>query len=382
MDPKDNSLSQIRSIDNSRQWLPLATTLLILSLFIIGIWFFRGGSFRLYASVFFLFYHVTHQIWVSVLLIGVTQNLIFLPLRFIWLKYSTSLKNMEEEIESVKSNNDQYFLLTKKVREGNLAVIFYIFSFILNAIAFFSAGRIFLIDFYSQKLNPSYLYSFVPYPQYPLNGTNFYFPFFQITSTHSFPWSTIFTYWLYLILVLVVLRVIWRLTKFLLHKSRRLLSLRIGYNKIIFAISGFIGIIFIFSLILFRHFPTSFASLWLVADLTRQNTTMNFITAIATFITTLHSGYIRHRLAKKQALAGGADKATVDLIYKRQMRQSVNNAILLGLGAFFITNQIPCAFELSVATFELLYILAPITLDRFLLSVVPQTPPPTPATAT
>ncbi|MFA6519045.1 MAG: hypothetical protein WCV93_05370 [Candidatus Shapirobacteria bacterium] len=371
MDLKNQSLSQVRNIDNSRQWLPFATTFLIVFLLVIGVWFFRGGSFRLYASIFFGFYYLTHQIWVSVLLIGVTQNIVFLPLRFIWLKFATSLKDMEEEIDSIKSNNDQYFLLTQKVRQGNLAVIFYIFSLILNIIAFFSAGRVFLIDFYTQKLDPNLLYSFIPYPQYPLQGTDFYFPFFKVTQTHAFSWGIILTYWLYIVIFLVALRLFWRLTKFILHRSRRVLSIRIGYNRLIVAISGIIGSIFILSLIIFRHFPTGFAPLWLVADLTHQNTTMNFITAIATFITTLHAGYIHHRLALRQAQKAGFAKDTIDLLFRQRMRQSFNNALLLGLGAFFITNQIPCAFELSVATFEALYIIAPYTLDRFLLSINP-----------
>lgn len=375
VDLKNRSLSQIRNIDNSRQWLPFATTFLILFLLVVGIWFLRGGSFRLYASIFFGFYYLTHQIWISVLLIGIAQNLIFLPLRFIWLKFSTSLKQMEEEFDAIKSNNDQYFLLTKKVKEGNLAVIFYIFSLVLNIIAFFSAGRIFLIDFYTKRLDPNLLYSFIPYPQYPLNGTNFYFPFFKITETHAFSWISIFRVWLYLVIVLVAFRLFWRLTKFILHRSRRLLSVRISYNRLVIAVSGIIGSVFIISFILFRHFPVGLAPLWLAANLTRQNTTMNFITALATFITTLHAGYIRHRLSLRQAVKAGFPKDDIELLFRQRMRQSFSNAVILGLGAFFVTNQIPCAFELSVATFEVLYILAPYTLDRFLTSINPSSSP-------
>lgn len=58
------------------------------------------------------------------------------------------------------------------------------------------------------------------------------------------------------------------------------------------------------------------------------------------------------------------------------MRQSIKNAVILGLGAFFITNQIPCAFELSVATFEVLYIISPYTFDRFLIGAQPKPPSP------
>ena len=43
------------------------------------------------------------------------------------------------------------------------------------------------------------------------------------------------------------------------------------------------------------------------------------------------------------------------------MQQSFKNAIILGLGAFFVTNNIPSAFELSVTTFEIMSIIYPYT---------------------
>ncbi|RLC34479.1 hypothetical protein DRH14_02860, partial [Candidatus Shapirobacteria bacterium] len=164
------SLKQISAIDNSVKWLPRATTILIFIIIVLIIWFLAGGSYKLYASIFFTLYFLTGQVWVSVLSIGILQNLFFLPLRFISLKFSTSLQDFEEKLEQ-SQESEQYFLFTKKVKEGNLTVIFYIFNFLVNAIAFFSAGRIFLIDFYNQKLPLKYLYSWVPYPKYPLKGT-------------------------------------------------------------------------------------------------------------------------------------------------------------------------------------------------------------------
>ena len=105
----------------------------------------------------------------------------------------------------------------------------------------------------------------------------------------------------------------------------------------------------------------------LVADLTRQNTTMNFITAVGTFITTMHAGYTRIRIDREIALARGLERSKINMVAKDKMRQTLRNALFLGAGAFFITNQIPCAFELSVATFELLYILSPYTFDKLLV---------------
>ena len=301
---KNNSgLKQIRQIDNSRRWMPFTTTLLFIGLIILIVWFLKGGSFRFYASAFFGLYYLTRRIWVSVVLIGIGQNLLFLPSRFISLKLSTSLKDFENELDKIKTEKDQYFLFTKKVKEGDIAVVFYIFNFILNAIAFFSAGRIFLIDFYSQKLNPQLLYSFIPYPQYPLLGTDFNFPFFKITQTMALEWSLISQIFLVLLALFVIPRLLWRLVKFLLHKNQKILSARIGYNRLLLKIGGFGGSLFLLALFVLRHLPTSAVGIMLQADLTSPNRAMNFITAVGTFITTLHAGYIRHRLSVKNSQA-------------------------------------------------------------------------------
>lgn len=372
MSNNPSSITQIRKIDNSRTWLPFATTVLIIALVTILVWFFKGGSFRLYASIFFGLYYITGQIWLSVILMGIIQNIALLPLRFISLKLSTSLKEFESQLAEIKGNDDeQYLVFKKKVREGNIAVVFYIFNFVVNAIAFFSAGRIFLIDFYSQKLDPNYLYSFIPYPKYPLQGTDFNFPFFKITETISLNWSTIFAIWIGITLFFAAIKLLWRVLKVFLSGNKTILRARIGYNRLLIQTTGFGLTTFFLSLFILRHIPVAFESWWLVADLTRQNTTMNFITAFATFLTTLHAGYTHHRLAAQNALKGGIDPVSVEKVLRMNMRQSFNNGLLLGFGAFFITNQIPCAFELSIATFEFLYILSPYTFDRFLKNYQP-----------
>jgi len=364
---KDNSgLSQVRKIDNAHLWMPFVTTVFLVALIALFIWFFRGGSFRLYASVFFLYYHFTHQIWLSVILIGITQNIIFLPLRFISLKLSLSLKDFEDELEKMNSEKDQYFLFSQKVKTGNIAVLFYIFNFVINALAFFSAGRIFLIDFYTKKLDPKFLYQSIPYPDYPLLGTDFRFPFFKVTSTTALDWSTIFRFWLIFIAIFVLFRVLWRLFRFLFKKNKKILSIRINYNRLLLKVGGVGGTLFLLSLFVLRHLPTSFQGLMLLADLTRPNPTMNLITAIGTFLTTLHAGYIRQQLANKQAKKENIPDDVISRVFRQKMKQSFQNALILGAGAYFITSQIPSAFELSVAVFEVLYILSPYTFDLLL----------------
>ncbi|MBP6989659.1 hypothetical protein KBB48_02705 [Candidatus Shapirobacteria bacterium] len=361
-----SSITEIRKIDNSRLLMPLGTTILVIFVIWLAIWFFRGGSFRLYASAFFSLYYITGQVWVSVLLIGICQNIVFLPLRFIGMRLSNSFKDFEERMEKTKAD-EAYLVFTEKVKKGDLSIIFYIFNFLVNAVAFLSAGRIFLIDFYSQKLDPSYLYKWVPQPNYPLVGTNFNFPFFKITETMSLSWLTILYIWLGISLFFAVIKLLWRVFKIFLSKNEKILGMRINYNKLMLQTGGFSGTILIFSIIFLRNIPTQFESWWLVADLTRQNTTMNMITAIGTFLTTIHAGYTRHRIDAEIARKRAVDEKIVNKVFSEKMRGSFRNALILGAGAFLVTNQIPCAFELSVATFEVLYILSPYTFDKILI---------------
>lgn len=363
----ESPLSQVRKIDNTKGGLPWITTILLIFLIALFIWFFRGGSFRLYASLFFSLYYLTHQIWLSVLLIGILQNILFIPLRIIGNIVDQPLKDFEEELDK-QDTSQQLVIFTKKIKHGSFSLVFYVFNFFVNAIAFFSAGRIFLIDFYTDPLklkNMNLLYKWVPYPDYPLKGTDFKLPFFKITQTYALPWSTIFNIIGGIILIPIVLRLIWRLFRFLFKKNQKILYARIRYNRFLSLVGGsfiFLTLIIIFIL---RHIPTAVEGILLVVDLTRQNTPMNFITAVGTFITTIHAGYKHNSLAAKQAKLAGIDPKVVKKVFKDQMRNSLKNAFILGTGAFLITNQIPSAFELSVATFEIIYMIYPYTFGRF-----------------
>ena len=362
----NSSLSQIRKIDNSRHWLPLVTTILLFFLIYLFIWFLRGGSYRLYTSIFFSIYFVTHQIWLSVLLIGVIQNVIFMPLRLIGNVLKKPLDDFEEELDNTE-DKQQLVVFSKKVKEGNTAIVFYIFNFFVNAIAFFSAARIFIVDFYNIPLDrQKFLYSWVPYPKYPLQGTIFKFPFFKVTNTTYLPWNTIFIVIGSFFLLTIILRLVWRLVRFIFKKNQKILYARIRYNRFLFTIGGFSGVLILLIVFFLRHIPTAFQGLLLTVNLTHPNPPMNFVTAIGTFITTLHAGYKNHSYAAKQAKIAGIDPQIVSKVFGEKMKNSLKNALILGAGAFFITNQIPSAFELSVATFEVMYMIYPYTLGRLL----------------
>jgi len=366
----DSTLSKVRNIDNSRKWLPFGTTLLLIFLIVLCVWFLKGGSFKLYASIFFSIYSVTHQIWISVILMGVLQNVFFLPLRIIGSHFRKSLKDFEDELGDDDDSLSQQFLISdknevnQKLQQGSLPVVFYIFNFFVNAIAFFSAGRIFLIDFYSdplklQKMN--LLYKFVPYPKYPLQGINLHVPLFKITETTAVSWNTIIWIVGVLIIVPIILRLIWRLIRFIFKRNQKILQARVQYNRLLLKLSGFGGVGALISLFVLRHLPTSFQGFTFIANLSRQNTPMNFVTAVGTFIVTIHAGYKNNSDAAKNAKKSGIPTHIIKKVFREKMQQSLKNAIVLGIGAFVITNNIPSAFELSVTTFEIMYMIYPYT---------------------
>ncbi|MPN44743.1 hypothetical protein SDC9_192308 [bioreactor metagenome] len=88
---------------------------------------------------------------------------------------------------------------------------------------------------------------------------------------------------------------------------------------------------------------------------------MNFVTAVGTFIVTIHAGYKNNSDAAKSATKSGIPQNIIKKVYREKMQQSLKNAIVLGIGAFVITNNIPSAFELSVTTFEIMYMIYPYT---------------------
>jgi hypothetical protein len=50
------------------------------------------------------------------------------------------------------------------------------------------------------------------------------------------------------------------------------------------------------------------------------------------------------------------------------VKNTFKKAAFLGLGAYFITNLIPSAFELSIFTLEIISFLSPFTLDRMIFA--------------
>lgn len=366
MVPNNSSFAQVRNIDNSRRWVPYATLFLTTILIIIAVWFIKGGSFKLYASLFFGLYFLTHQAWLSIILVSIAQNVLFLPLRIIGSVFHVDFQNFEAELKKTKEDS-QSILLHKKVREGNFAIIFYILNFVLLAIAFFSAGRVFLLDFYHHNISTAYLYNFIPYPSYPLTGTIFYFPFFKITETIALETKTIIMIWGVLVGILVILRLSWRfILKFFLSKNKQILKARFKYNRLLVFISGFTGTLFVASLFFLRHIPVGFQTIFLTADISQKNTVFNIITATCTFLVTVYAGHISNKAGVQEAHEAHIPENIIKRVSRNNMKTSLRNAFLLSIAAYLITHQMPCSHDLSVLSFEAVYLIFPHTLDRFL----------------
>jgi len=357
----DTPFAQIKKIDD-RPTPPFVTILAIAFLIIIVVWFFKGESFRLYASLFFGLYSLTHLSWLSIILVSIVQNIFFLPFRIISERFYVDLKDFEHELEKTKSD-DQYFVLKKQIRTGNLSVIFYIINFLLFFIAFISAGRVFFLEFYHTPIATHWLYDWIPYPTYPLSGVVFHFPFFRFTSTMALDWWLIARMWIIPIVFLAIVRVIWLILKPFLSANIQLLQARINLNRVKFILGGFIGTFFFLSLYVLRHIPTGVEFYYLSADLSKQNTVFNIITAICTSFATIYAGFQHSKEATSEARIRNIPEDIIAKVHAQTIRTSVYNAILLGLSTLWVTRLMPSSHDLSVLAFEALYLLSPITFD-------------------
>lgn len=345
--------------------LPLVSILGILVLVVILGWFMGGGSFRLYASLFFGLYFLTQSSWISIILVSVVQNILLLPMRILYERFHDDIKIFEDEIK-VSKTDDQQFLINKKVREGSRAVIFYVINFVLVLIAFISAGRVFLLEFYKTPIDIKYLYSFIHFPEYPLQGVIFHFPLIHITKTMAVDWYWIAYPWVVLFIALALLKLLWRVVRPLLTKNEKILGMRINYNRFIALTGGLVGTAMILITIFLRHVPLGAQIVWWSADLAEQNTVFNMVTAICTGLATVYSGYQHNLIETAEAKIKGIPEEIISRVNRAHMRESVKNGLMLGLFALWVTRLMPSSHDLSVLAFEACYVLSPITFDKLI----------------
>ncbi len=338
------------TVTDVKRQLPIVSMLGIVILVVVLVWFFKGGSFKLYASMFFGLYFLTQSSWISIILVSVVQNIILLPMRILYSFYNDDIKEFEDEVKTSKTD-EQQFIINKKVREGSGAVIFYIINFVLFFIAFISAGRVFLLEFYKTPIDINYLYSFI------------HFPLINITKTMAVDWYWIAYAWGVLFVVLAVLKLFWRIIRPMFTRNQQILGFRIGYNKLLALVGGVIGTIMIITTIFLRNVPLGAEIWWWSADLAEQNTAFNIVTAICTMLATIYSGYQHNVIESAEARKKGISEEIIARVNKNHIRESFKNGLMLGLFALWVTRLMPCSHDLSVLAFEACYVLSPITFD-------------------
>lgn len=344
----------------------LLSALALLLLFYL---FLSGAMARFYASALFAFYWLTRHMWISVIMLGMFQTLILIPLRILRVRSSHHIKEFQETVESIGQTSEQQKKFKQDFRQGDQTFLFYLLDFMIQLLTFLSIGRLFLTDFYSKPLNPNLLYSFIPYPDYPILNVIFQIPYIVVTKIHQFGFKGVILGWA----ILLAVQLIFWLIKSYKNKTKE----GKDYGLLSLPLSGKYGFAYILiSLLLtwfvLTRFPVGFDLRIFKGDVGIPNQTLNTITAIATFSMLLWFGYKDIVRKTKLAYEGGVSATVVNRTRKKLFSQSVQSAFLVGVGAYFITNYIPSAFELSIFTFELIAVFAPLTLDKMIIKNMEQ----------
>jgi len=349
---------------------PVSTIITVITLILLFYALFSGETYKFYASFLFLFYSWTKRIWVSVVLLGVFQTLLMIPFRIINLRRSLHIKEFEDKLEQIQGVKKQRSFLKQAFGEGNINVLWYVVNFFIQIISYFSIGRLFLIDFYNQPLNPKLLYSFVSYPEYPILDTYFKIPYPVFNKTLDFGLMSVLIFWIiafvYKFLVNKFKPYYRQMKKnFDEKKDKPILMI----EKLVKNTSGSVILLMIIGWFLMRYFPVDWTIKIFSGDVSHPYSTFNAITAIMTFFIVIWLDFPKINKKVDLAIQENIDINVIAKIKVKLYRESFQKALFLGLGAYFITNQIPCAFELSIFTFETISLLSPLTIDRIIFKI-------------
>lgn len=342
-------------------------------LIIFFYWFFSGTLYNFYANIVFFFYSLTHSMWVSVILLGACQTLLMIPFRIIRLLDFKKIKDFLGDTLDINESAAQQTFIKRQFKQGNWTLTLYLIDFVVQLTSYISIGKLFLTDFYNKPLNPDILYSFVKYPEYPILDRFFKIPYPVVTKTIDFGWEALLYIWLLIIVVELIISIVSSTINRARRKKEEVEEITPEKRVISSKYMITYGVILIsVSYLLIRHFPIGFQINIFTGDVAFQNTTFNTVTAVATFLTLIWFG--SNDIINKGKIARnlGISQKIIDSTQKRLFSGSFFNAVLIGLGAFFITNQIPCAFELSVFTLEIISLLSPLTLDKMILRLAPE----------
>ncbi|MFH2118272.1 MAG: hypothetical protein ABII10_00845 [Candidatus Paceibacterota bacterium] len=350
---------------SSRTNLPTFSTLVSIVAIILLIYaFFSGLTYQFYASLLFLFYGLINSMWISVVLLGIIQTLLMIPFRMVRIIKANSIKEFQQTVAKFKGTDQQGFILKKKFRQGNVTFLFYAVDFVMQLVSYVSIGRLFLTDFYAKAIEPSLLYGWVPYPNYPIRDTFFKIPYPTVTETKDLGWHILLIVWAILIIIQVIILIAKRAIRSQQGSKaeRKIFNGRWGRYT-----TGYLLAFFLLSWILIRHFPVGLSFGIFSGDVSIPNRTFNTVTAVVTFTVLVYHGV--SKIIRKGQLAEkmGIETKIIDAFQKEMFSDTLFTSGLIGLGAFFITNQIPSAFELSIFTLEIISLAAPFTIDRLVL---------------
>jgi hypothetical protein len=335
--------------------------------------FFSGMLHQFYASFLFFFYSFTNRMWVSVMMLGIFQTLLMIPFRVIRIAKSNNISEFQQTINKIRIDEEQTFVLKKKFRQGNTTFLFYAVDFVMQIVSYVSLGRLFLTDFYSKNINPEHLYGWVEYPSYPIMDTWFKIPYPAVTKTIDLGWKIIVPVWIALVIVQLIIIIFKRVNskkKIVIeekNKSKEDKQFEQAAQKVGKYATGYLLLFMLIVWFLLSHFPVNWRLGIFSGDVSIPNRTFNTVKAIATFITMMWHGI--PKIIRKGELAEklGIDNKIIEKTQKEMFKESLFTASLVGLGAFYITNQIPSAFELSIFTLEVISLLSPFTLDKLVL---------------
>ncbi len=359
-------LTRDSKLSNWTGILPLSSIFTAGLIALLIYWFFAGHIYRFYASVLFLFYALVKKMWVSVIMLGIFQTLLMVPFRIIRVLRSQNIKEFQKQVNAYKTEDLQLKKIKTDFHFGNRLFLFYILDFVVQLTTFLTIGRLFLTDFYRYKLDPGALYSWIPYPEYPIQDTFFKLPYPQVTATINLGWKMVLIVWVAILIIKLVSKIIQATIRKNQGKKEAEVEVKyqgsnakysVVYMLLILGIAWYVT----------SHFPVAMQLGIFSGDVSQPNQTFNTVTALATFLTLLWFG--SQKIIRKSRLAQeqGVDPKVISQTQKRMFPQTVFDATVVGLGAFFITNQIPSAFELSIFTLEVISLLSPLTLDKLIV---------------
>jgi hypothetical protein len=354
-----------------RSNLPTTSTFLSItySLFLIYA-LFSGLTIKFYASILFFIYHYIQHMWIAVIGLGVFQTIFMIPFRIINLTLSANIKEFETTVEDTKNQEQQAFLIKQSVKKGNPAILWYIVNFLTQTILYLSIGRLFLTDFYNTKLDSNLLFSFSKYPNYPIKDPIFRLPYLVPTQTTDFGWGWVLIAWGLILLYKIIhnkLIIFYRNLPDIKKFNPKENSPTAFFKSFLKNSSGFLTIFFVLAYILVKHYPQSWDLRIFSGDVSVPNYTLNFITAVGAFVVVLWLNlpkiFKKGELARSQGIPEKVILSTQTQLFKDNLR----SALLLGVGAYYITRMIPSAFELSIFTLEIISLISPFTIDRLIL---------------